>query len=161
MAAVFPRCLEARTIGGDRGYSGDVYLGGTIGLSTGFGTRGTILTAHGYCNGNGGFIGLGTGMMADFSDSFIIPVYAKFTYTFNTAKVKPYLGGSLGFCVNDLANVSVYVAPEIGIRLGRFFLNVQYSLYDSPDRISHLGDNVYVRATYGYHAVGLGVGMSF
>ncbi|MDE7127312.1 MAG: hypothetical protein K2O58_05390 [Bacteroidales bacterium] len=162
LAVVSHPCLDAKVIGKSKGYSGDVSLGGTIGLSTDFGTRFTLLTTHGYCNGNGSFIGLGTGVMADFSDNFTIPVYAKWTYTFNTDNdLRPYVGSSLGFCVNDRTDASVYVSPEVGVRLGRFFFNVQYSFYDYLGGISNLGNNISVANVYCYHAMSFGVGVSF
>jgi len=153
---------EAKIPGRGKGYSSEVSLGGTVCLNTDFGSRFTLLTTHGYSFGKGGFIGLGTGVLSDFTDSFTIPLYAKWSYTFDTGKdIRPYLGSSAGVCVNDWLDASVYIAPEAGVRLGRFFFNVQYSFYDFLGNQTYAGNNVTLMEVYHYHTLSFGVGISF
>ncbi len=153
---------EAKVPGKGKGYSGEVSLGGTVGLSADFGSQFTLLTTHGYLYGKGGFIGLGTGVLADFADSFTVPLYAKWSHTFDTGKdVRPYLGSSIGLCANEDLDLSAYIAPEFGVRLGRFFFNVQYSFYDFLSDKVYVGNNLTLVETRHYHTLSFGIGISF
>ncbi|MCM1176634.1 MAG: hypothetical protein NC115_06105 [Bacteroidales bacterium] len=144
-----------------KGYSGEVAFGDFLGLNANF-SQFSFYTTHGYSFGKGGFIGLGTGLLTDFSESIAVPLYAKWSYTFDTDnKVRPYLGSSIGLCANEDLDVSAYIAPEFGVRLGRFFFNVQYSFYDFLSDEVYVGNNLTLAETRHYHTLSFGIGISF
>lgn len=119
----------------DRGYIGNVALGGTVGLSNDFGTRATLFTSHGYSFGHGVFAGLGTGVIMDFAGQCTIPLYADFKYSFLDRIVSPFVDYKMGVSLYDLAYASLYVSPSVGVDVGRFSFSIGYVFQDCLDEV--------------------------
>lgn len=157
LALALPLSMEAQSMKSHRrGYCGNVSLGGMIGINEKFCERASILTTHGYSFGDGTFIGLGTGFIGDLVGNGAVPLFAKWSYTFLDRTVSPYIGSSLGISIDDNISSSLYITPEIGVTVGRFFFNIQYSYYKY---LLDERDTTY--STTKFHALSFGVGVSF
>lgn len=146
-----------------KGYLGNVSLGGTVGIDTDFGSRATFQTTHGYSFGNGAFVGIGTGVTIDLGMNFSVPLYAKWTYSFLDGIVSPYVGSSVGVSLNDQVSTSLYITPELGIYIGRYYFYAQYSYYNYLDSVtedSH-NPNVSIYETSRLQTLSFGVGVTF
>ena len=124
----------------DKGYRGNVALGGTVVLSNDFGSRTTLLTSHGYSFGNGAFVGLGTGVMMDFAGHCTIPLFTNFKYSFINNTVSPFIDYKMGGSIYDLSSVNLFVSPSVGVDVGRFSFSIGYILQASRDIYTVLYD---------------------
>ena len=119
----------------EKGYLGNVALGGTVGLDYDFGSRTTLFTSHGYSFGNGAFVGMGTGVIMDFAGQCTIPLFADFKYSFLNKTVSPFIDYKMGISLYDMAYTSLYVSPSVGFDIGRFSLSVGYVFQDCLDTV--------------------------
>lgn len=131
---------EGKNLYYEKGYLGNVALGGTVGLSNDFGSRTTLLTSHGYSFGNGAFVGLGTGVMMDFAGQCTIPLFTNFKYSFINNTVSPFIDYKMGGSIYDLSSVNLFVSPSVGVDVGRFSFSIGYILQASRDIYTVLYD---------------------
>ena len=126
---------EGKNLYYEKGYLGNVAVGGTIGLDYDFGARTTLFTSHGYSFGNGAFVGMGTGVIMDFAGQRTIPLFADFKYSFLNKTVSPFIDYKMGISLYDMTYTSLYVSPSIGFDIGRFSLSVGYVFQDCLDTV--------------------------
>lgn len=119
----------------EKGYLGNVALGGTVGLDFDFGSRTTLFTTHGYSFGNGAFAGMGTGVIMDFAGQCTIPLFADFKYSFLDKTVSPFIDYKMGISLYNMTYTSLYVSPSVGFDIGRFSLSVGYVFQDCLDTV--------------------------
>ena len=131
---------EGKNLYYEKGYLGNVAVGGTVGLSNDFGSRTTLLTSHGYSFGNGAFVGLGTGVMMDFAGQCTIPLFTNFKYSFINNTVSPFIDYKMGGSIYDLSSVNLFVSPSVGVDVGRFSFSIGYILQASRDIYTVLYD---------------------
>lgn len=131
---------EGKNLYYEKGYLGNVAVGGTVGLSNDFGSRTTLLTSHGYSFGNGAFVGLGTGVMMDFAGHCTIPLFTNFKYSFINNTVSPFIDYKMGGSIYDLSSVNLFVSPSVGVDVGRFSFSIGYILQASRDIYTVLYD---------------------
>lgn len=131
---------EGKNLYYEKGYLGNVAVGGTVGLSNDFGSRTTLLTSHGYSFGNGAFVGLGTGVMMDFAGNCTIPLFTNFKYSFINNTVSPFIDYKMGGSIYDLSSVNLFVSPSVGVDVGRFSFSIGYILQASRDIYTVLYD---------------------
>ena len=131
---------EGKNLYYEKGYLGNVAVGGTVGLSNDFGSRTTLLTSHGYSFGNGAFVGLGTGVMMDFAGQCTIPLFTNFKYSFINNTVSPFIDYKMGGSIYDMSSVNLFVSPSVGVDVGRFSFSIGYILQASRDIYTVLYD---------------------
>lgn len=131
---------EGKNLYYEKGYLGNVAVGGNVGLSNDFGSRTTLLTSHGYSFGNGAFVGLGTGVMMDFAGHCTIPLFTNFKYSFINNTVSPFIDYKMGGSIYDLSSVNLFVSPSVGVDVGRFSFSIGYILQASRDIYTVLYD---------------------
>lgn len=117
-----------------KGYSANVEIGGTFVDSFGF--RPELLTSHGYCFGNGLYVGGGTGIcyegweLRDRSNRIFLPLFADVKYSFLRKAVSPFLGLKAGGMLDCSGlGIGYMLMPSIGVDLWRFSLSVGYQNY--------------------------------
>lgn len=133
-------------------YSGEIALGGISSLNDYFGAGFDIQTVHGVNLGNGSFVGIGAGIIANNNGSAsLIPVYVKATQEFDSkVKFSPYLALSVGTLIKSGNRMSPYFAPEMGITYKRIsmFSRVmlsntkhEYTIHIPENYMSFVGEN--------------------
>ena len=124
-----------RFLYGKPGYAGNISF--AIGKDFIQGSTVDLLTSHGYSFGNGLYLGMGTGVTtnlyaADMGgvDALItIPLFADVKYSFMNKRVSPYIALKTGIGVlsgDVVFPPCLYVAPSIGVDIGRFSLGITY-----------------------------------
>ena len=124
-----------RFLYGKPGYAGNISF--AIGKDFIHGSTVDLLTSHGYSFGNGLYLGMGTGVTtnlyaADMGgvDALItIPLFADVKYSFMNKRVSPYIALKTGIGVlsgDVVFPPCLYVAPSIGVDIGRFSLGITY-----------------------------------
>lgn len=94
-----------------------------------------ISSSHGYCFGNGLYVGGGAGFTAEFTDyenspAFLLPLFADIKYSFLNKMVTPYVGlkagGYADVTSEEVQGIRTFVNPAIGLDIHRFSLEVGY-----------------------------------
>ncbi len=140
-----------------KGYSGNFSAGCHIPLYE-LGSQGEIHTTHGYAFGDGSFLGVGTGLMINLWGAGQVPVYLKWSHTFDTKTIDPYISASVGIIGNEYLSFSHYVTPEAGFMIKNWFFYTRFSYYRYTDGADHETDkHIFTQ----YPALSFGVGISW
>ncbi len=125
-----------RFLYGEPGYAGNISF--AIGKDFVDGSSMDLLTSHGYSFGNGLYLGMGTGVltnhfaadMGGVGAQITVPLFADIKYSFINKRVSPYIAlkTGIGLLTDDVAFPScLYVAPSVGVDIGRFSLGITYA----------------------------------
>lgn len=114
----------------DKGYRGNLSLGGNIGITKGivYNSAG-ITTSHGYSFGDGVYLGAGLGCNMLFAGGVTLPVFIDAKYNIVDWTLSPFvdcrLGGEMIFTDNGDGGALV-VNPGFGVDFNRFTFRVGY-----------------------------------
>ena len=101
----------------------------------------SILTSHGYSNGNGWYFGAGTGIFANPYDCgfFALPIFADMKYSFNDSNSSPFLAMKLGslFYMEDLT-AGVLLRPSVGVDIKSTSISIGYGFYTGIEAIGNI-----------------------
>ena len=116
MVSAFAGTSEGRgTALMEKGYAGNV----GVSVSGGLGVGADLFTSHGYCFGNGLWVGGGTGLSFPSPYDLFLPLYSEIKYSFLADRsVSPFLSARVGGMTNFEDSVMI-LAPEIGADIGR------------------------------------------
>lgn len=114
-------------------------------------------SSHGYCFGNGLYVGGGAGFYAEFLPdyktipTYYIPVFADVKYNITNTLVSPFISlrGGVDFDVCR-TGMNINLNPAVGLDISRFFINFGYD--------THLGVWRHSKGTNShYFKIGIGV----
>lgn len=123
--------LIAQTIGiQEKGYRGYIAFGGDVGVTKGLVSNSfSLLTSHGFSTGEGGYVGVGTGIKYEWSNMAKLPVFVEAKYNFFNAFLSPFadcrIGGEVIFGEERLGGALV-ISPALGVDFSRFGIRVGY-----------------------------------
>ncbi len=115
-----------------KGYAPSIEIGGTFVDSFGF--RPEVLTSHGYCFGNGLYVGGGLGLgfehwtIRERENRFFVPVFVDLKYSFLNRLASPFVGIKAGAML-DCTGLGYMVLPSIGVDIWRFSLSLGFQNY--------------------------------
>ena len=112
----------------ERGYKADLQVGVSPARNY-IVANSTLTTSHGYCFGNGLFVGGGTGVYVDRRGidmkkaRILLPVYGEVTYSFMNRMASPLIGVR-GGALSDytIRGAGFFVRPYIGVNIWRMTL---------------------------------------
>lgn len=139
-----------RFLYGEPGYAGNISF--AIGKDFIQGATVDLLTSHGYSFGNGLYLGMGTGLSVIIDGDGVfpaIPIFADMKYSFLDRKVSPYVALKAGVSMDtgyDYLPICLYLAPSVGIDIGRFSISVNYVYERNTARVVESGDLVSLTA---------------
>ena len=117
-----------------KGYAPSIEIGGTFVDSFGF--RPEVLTSHGYCFGNGLYVGGGLGLgfehwtMKERENRFFVPVFVDLKYSFLNQLASPFVGIKAGAMLDCTGlGIGYMVLPSIGVDIWRFSLSLGFQNY--------------------------------
>ena len=100
----------------DRGYVGNVGLS----VSAGYGVGADLFTSHGYCFGNGLWVGGGTGLSFPSPYDLFLPLYSEVKYSFLADRLaSPFLSARVGVMTN-FDECRMILNPAVGVDIKRF-----------------------------------------
>jgi len=113
----------------EKGYRGNVSLGGNISVTRGWINNSVELTtSHGYGFGDGMYVGGGVGLNVSFNDYAGIPVFFDVKYNILDWKLSPYVDYRMGMevmIVDDLGYAFI-ASPGIGFDYRKMSFRVGY-----------------------------------
>lgn len=140
-----------RFLYGEPGYAGNISL--AIGKDFIQGSTADLLTSHGYSFGNGLYLGMGTGLSVNFDGGegifTTVPIFADMKYSFMDKKISPYIALKVGvgmYTAYDYLPLCLYLAPSVGIDIGRFSIGINYVYERNTARVVESGDLVSLTA---------------
>lgn len=151
------------------GYWGSVTAdGGVLLCGNGGGSNIGISTVHGGRIGHGVAIGLGMGLYVDIN-SFLyvvnLPVFIEAKYSPLKSGKSPFVSLRTGFSLTDNLDTGFYLAPSIGVDLGRISLFARYGFNLFPTSVDisfpELNSNIITRANIKVHSMSIGVAVNF
>lgn len=142
-----------RFLYGKPGYAGNISF--AIGKDFIQGSTVDLLTSHGYSFGNGLYLGMGTGLSVNLVSGdgigtfMTVPVFADMKYSFMDRRVSPFIALKAGvgmYTAYDYLPLCLYLAPSVGIDIGRFSIGINYVYERNTARVVESGDLVSLTA---------------
>ncbi len=107
-----------------KGYAPSIEIGGTFVDSFGF--RPEVLTSHGYCFGNGLYVGGGLGLgfehwtIRERENRFFVPVFVDLKYSFLNRLASPFVGIKAGAMLDCTGLGIGWCCPPLALTFGDF-----------------------------------------
>ena len=117
------------TLAFEKGYRGNISLGGNISVTKGWLSNSVELTtSHGYCFGDGMYVGGGVGIDINFRDYASIPLFLDAKYNIMDWKLSPYIGCRMGMelLYVDDTGIAFIASPGIGFDYRRLSFRFGY-----------------------------------
>ena len=131
---------------GKPGYAGNISF--AIGKDFIQGSTVDLLTSHGYSFGNGLYLGMGTGLSVNLVSGdgigtfMTVPIFADMKYSFMDRRVSPFIALKAGigmYTAYDYLPLCLYLAPSVGIDIGRFSIGINYVYKKNTERVVESG----------------------
>ena len=113
----------------EKGYRGNVLVGGNVGVDKGFSHNAAgLTTSHGYSFGDGMYLGCGVGVAVDFSGNYArIPVFFDTKYNLVDWKLSPYVDCRVGMEMFAGVKGCAFIAsPGVGFDYRKLSYRVGY-----------------------------------
>ena len=158
----------------ERGYKADLQIGMSPARNYVV-ANSTLTTSHGYCFGNGLFVGGGTGVYIDRRSidmkkaSVLLPVYGEVAYSFMNRMASPLIGVR-GGALSDytVRGSGFFVRPYIGANVWRMTVSVgvEYMSMGYRTEVYTVGSDISDRTVAGHgtmqHSnIGMHIGISY
>ena len=158
----------------ERGYKADLQVGVSPARNY-IVANSTLTTSHGYCFGNGLFVGGGTGVYVDRRGidmkkaRILLPIYGEVTYSFMNRMASPLIGVR-GGALSDytIRGAGFFVRPYIGVNIWRMTLTagIEYLSMGYRTEVYTVGENVSDRTVTGHGGmhtgnIGMHIGISY
>ena len=158
----------------ERGYKADLQVGVSPARNY-IVANSTLTTSHGYCFGNGLFVGGGTGVYVDRrvidmkKARILLPIYGEVTYSFMNRMASPLIGVR-GGALSDytIRGAGFFVRPYIGVNIWRMTLTagIEYLSMGYRTEVYTVGENVSDRTVTGHGGmhtgnIGMHIGISY
>lgn len=151
------------------GYWGSVQAeGGAVLCGGGGGSNIGISTVHGGRLGHGVAMGIGLGFYVDINNFYYavnVPVFLEAKYSPLKSGKSPFVSLRAGFSVTDNLDTGFYLAPAVGVDLGRVSLFARYGFNLFPTSVDisfpELDTNITTTANIKVHSMSIGVAVNF
>ncbi|MBO5017357.1 MAG: hypothetical protein J6C56_00645 [Alistipes sp.] len=151
------------------GYWGNVEAEGGVLLSGGGGGSNIgFTTVHGGRLGHGVAMGLGVGVYVDINSYYYalnVPIFLETKYSPLKSGRSPFLSLRTGLSVTDTLDTGFYLAPAVGVDIGRLSLFMRYGFNLFPTSVDisfpELDTNITTTANIKMHTVSLGIAVNF
>ena len=151
------------------GYWGNVEAEGGVLLSGGGGGSNIgFTTVHGGRLGHGVAMGLGVGVYVDINSYYYalnVPIFLETKYSPLKSGRSPFLSLRTGLSVTDTLDTGFYLAPAVGVDIGRLSLFMRYGFNLFPTSVDisfpELDTNITTTANIKTHTVSLGIAVNF
>lgn len=163
----FLLCICPVSLYAQRGWSSDIIIACEMSpFEKHYGSWANIQNTQGYSFGDGTFVGLVVGIKINEYDWESLYSGIRWEYQFNTCYTsRPYLGGLIGLSYhsscNDNQNLSILASPEIGVRVGRLRLFVNYLYNNYLNSVSYTESHEVLFNSPRRSAISFGIGFRF
>lgn len=151
------------------GYWGNIEAnGGAMLCGGGGGSNIGISTVHGGRLGHGIAMGLGVGFYVDVNSVYYtvnVPLFLETKYSPLKSGRSPFVSLRTGLAVTDNLDTSFYLAPAVGVDIGRLSLFARYGFNLFPTSVDisfpELDTNITTTANIKTHSLSLGIAVNF
>lgn len=151
------------------GYWGNVQAeGGAVLCGGGGGSNIGISTVHGGRLGHGVAMGIGLGFYVDINSVYYVvnvPVFLEAKYSPLKSGKSPFVSLRTGLSVTDGLDTGFYLAPAVGVDLGRLSLFARYGFNLFPTSVDisfpDIDTNITTTANIKAHSMSIGVAVNF
>ena len=151
------------------GYWGNLEAeGGVLLCGGGGGSNIGVSTVHGGRLGHGVAMGLGVGFYVDINNFYYavnVPVFLETKYSPLKSGKSPFVSLRTGFSVTDNLDTGFYLAPAVGVDIGRLSIFARYGFNLFPTSVDisfpELDANITTTANIKTHTMSVGLAINF
>ncbi len=151
------------------GYWGNLEAeGGVLLCGGGGGSNIGVSTVHGGRLGHGVAMGLGVGFYVDINNFYYavnVPVFLETKYSPLKSGKSPFLSLRTGFSVTDNLDTGFYLAPAVGVDIGRLSIFARYGFNLFPTSVDisfpELDVDISTTANIKTHTMSVGLAINF